>query len=107
MPFLSPGDLPDPGIEPRSPTWQAYSLLSEPPGKPPTTEVLTVVFLPVNSIDLGNGVMAPFCPGEYYQGNSQSLNERPGKRFAKHGLRGSIADLKWSKEKMYKGLQIS
>ena len=28
------GDLPNPGIEPRSPTMQADSLLSEPPGKP-------------------------------------------------------------------------
>ena len=30
----SPGDLPDPGIEPRSPTLQADALSSEPPGKP-------------------------------------------------------------------------
>ena len=30
--FPSPGDLPDPGIEPGSPTLQADSLLSEPPG---------------------------------------------------------------------------
>ena len=30
----SPGDLPDPGIEPRSPTLQADALPSEPPGKP-------------------------------------------------------------------------
>ena len=29
-----PGDLPDPGIEPRSPMLQADSLLSEPKGKP-------------------------------------------------------------------------
>ena len=35
MPFPSPGDLPDPGIEPRSPAWQADSLPSEPPGKYP------------------------------------------------------------------------
>ena len=28
------GDLPNPGIEPRSPTLQADSLLSEEPGKP-------------------------------------------------------------------------
>ena len=32
--FPSPGDLPDPGIEPGSPALQADSLLSEPPGKP-------------------------------------------------------------------------
>ena len=34
LPFPSPGDLPDPGIEPRSPTFQADALTSEPPGKP-------------------------------------------------------------------------
>ena len=34
LPFPSPGDLPVPGIEPRSPALQADSLLSEPPGKP-------------------------------------------------------------------------
>ena len=34
LPFLSPGDLPNPGIEPGSPTLQADALLSEPPGKP-------------------------------------------------------------------------
>ena len=30
----SPGDLSNPGIEPRSPSLQAYSSPSEPPGKP-------------------------------------------------------------------------
>ena len=34
LPFLSPGDLPKPGIEPGSPASQADSLPSEPPGKP-------------------------------------------------------------------------
>jgi len=34
LPFPSPGDLPDPGIQPISPTFPADSLLSEPPGKP-------------------------------------------------------------------------
>ena len=33
LPFPSPGDLPNPGIEPRSPTLQADTLSSEPPGK--------------------------------------------------------------------------
>ena len=32
LPFLSPGDLPNPGIKPRSLTLQADSLPSEPPG---------------------------------------------------------------------------
>ena len=34
FPFPSPGDRPDPGIEPRSPTLEADTLTSEPPGKP-------------------------------------------------------------------------
>ena len=34
LPFSSPGDLPDPGIEPGSPALQGDSLLTEPPGKP-------------------------------------------------------------------------
>ena len=34
LPFPSPGDLPDPGIEPGSPTLQADYLPSGPPGKP-------------------------------------------------------------------------
>ena len=34
LPFPSPGDLPNPGIEPRSPALKADSLPSEPPGKP-------------------------------------------------------------------------
>ena len=43
--FPSPGDLPDPGIEPRSPALQADALLSEPPGKlktPVGSEVLSL-----------------------------------------------------------------
>ena len=34
VPFPSPGDPPDPGIEPRSPALQADTLPSEPPEKP-------------------------------------------------------------------------
>ena len=33
LPFPSPGDFPDPGIEPRSPALQADALPCEPPGK--------------------------------------------------------------------------
>ena len=38
-PCPPPGDLPNPGMEPRSPTLQADSLPSEPPGKPKNTGV--------------------------------------------------------------------
>ena len=39
LPFPSPGDLLNPGIEPRSPTLQADTLPSEPPGKPKETKI--------------------------------------------------------------------
>ena len=40
LPFPSPGDLPNPGIKPRSPILQADALPSEPPGKPHVLERL-------------------------------------------------------------------
>ena len=39
QPLPSPGDLPNPGIKPRSPSLQADSLPAEPPGKPKNTGV--------------------------------------------------------------------
>ena len=38
-PVRSPGDLPNPGIEPRSTALQVDSLPAEPPGKPKNTGV--------------------------------------------------------------------
>ena len=38
LPFPSPGDLPKPGMEPRSPALQAKALTSEPPKKPTNAE---------------------------------------------------------------------
>ena len=43
LPFPSPGDLPYPGIKPRSPTLEADALTSEPPGKP-----LQHLYLPID-----------------------------------------------------------
>ena len=45
LPCPAPGDLPNPGIEPRSPTLQADSLLSESPGKPKNTGVGSLFLL--------------------------------------------------------------
>ena len=45
LPCPPPGDLPDPGIEPRSPALQADSLLTEPPGKPENTGVDSLICL--------------------------------------------------------------
>ena len=47
LPFPSPGDLPDPGIEPRSPALEADALTSEPPGKP-----ITQIKIQFNSVQL-------------------------------------------------------
>ena len=38
LPFPSPGNLPDPGIKPRSPALQADALTFKPPGKPLTED---------------------------------------------------------------------
>ena len=45
LPCPPPGDLPNPGIEPRSPVLQVDSLPSEPPGKPKNTRVGSQSFL--------------------------------------------------------------
>ena len=44
VPLPSPGDLPDPGIEPRSPSLQADTLTSEPPGLPTYLVLILNVF---------------------------------------------------------------
>ena len=43
LPCPPPGDLPDPGIKPRSPVLQIDSLLSEPPGKSKNIGVLSLL----------------------------------------------------------------
>ena len=44
LPFPSPGDRPNPGIDPRSPALRADALTSEPPGKHYTVFVLYFLF---------------------------------------------------------------
>jgi len=48
LPCPPAGDLPNPGIEPRSPALQVDSLLSEPPEKPKNTEVGSLSLLQGN-----------------------------------------------------------
>ena len=45
IPFPSPGDLPNPGIKPRSPILQVYSLPAEPQGKPKNARAGSLSFL--------------------------------------------------------------
>ena len=49
LPFPSPGDLSDPGIEPRSPTLQADALTSAPPGKPLNTRIQSLRKPPIET----------------------------------------------------------
>ena len=51
LPFPSLGDLPDPGIKPRSLALQADSLLPEPPGKP-KLEYIALLLQPRESLEL-------------------------------------------------------
>ena len=50
LPFPSLGDLPNPGIEPGSPTLQADFLLSEPPGKPEGSLGVPLCYYPPHSL---------------------------------------------------------
>ena len=71
MPCSPPGDLPHPGIEPTSPTLQADSLLSEPPGKPEMKE------LPPNYQKLGGLIeIAMYSP---IVGRPEVLNQGAGR----------------------------
>ena len=55
LPFPSPEDLPNSGIEPESPALQAESLLSEPPGNP-----LALAYL-YNINSNNNNINFPWC----------------------------------------------
>ena len=70
LPFPSPGDLPNPGIESRSPTLQADALPSEPPGKlqcvqRPWSDGTLVEVVPVGGWSSGlipDGLLVPPAP---------------------------------------------
>ena len=52
LPFPSPGHLPNPGIEPGSPAFQADALPSEPPGKPIRVYNYTQILLLLQLYDI-------------------------------------------------------
>ena len=57
--FPSPGDLPNPGIEPRSPALRVDSLPAEPQGKPMNTGVGSLSLTPGNLPDPGIKLGSP------------------------------------------------
>ena len=81
LPFRSPGDLPNPGIKPRSPELQADSLSSAPTGKP--YEYMKVKVLDAQSCPTPWAVasQAPLSMGFSRQGYWSGLPCRPPGRL--------------------------
>ena len=67
LPFPSPRGLPHPGIEPRSPTLQADSLPSEPPGKPKNKGVGSLSLLQGNFLTQESNWSLLHCRQILYQ----------------------------------------
>ena len=65
--YPSPGDLPKPGIEPKSPTLQVSSLPFEPPGKPKHTGVCSLSLLQGILPSQGSNLGPPLCRRILYQ----------------------------------------
>ena len=63
LPVPSPGDLPNPGIEPRSPELQADSLPAEPQGKPKNTGVGSLSLLQGSSLPRNQTVVSCIAGG--------------------------------------------
>ena len=73
LPFPSPGDLPDPGIEPESPVLRADALPSEPPGK----HYYLTHYYPPNTI-FGMGLLLYFYPTVHFVLMESSKNRGTG-----------------------------
>ena len=81
LPFPSPGDLPNPGIKPRSPTLQADALTSAPPGKPLNTKIQSLRKPPIET-------------QQRFQGRKGSqVERRRGRRRERRGERGGLTDV--------------
>ena len=90
LPFPSPGDLPDPGIEPGSPAFQADALTSEPPGKPYRTIAL---------ISHASKVMLNILQARLQQYVNHELPDVQAGFRKGRGTRDQIANIRWIMEK--------
>ena len=81
LPFPSPGDLPDPGIEPGSPALKADALPSEPPGK-------------------SSKVMLKILQARLQQSVNQELPDVQAGFRRGRGTRDQIANICWIMEKV-------
>ena len=64
--FLSPGDFPNPGVKPRSPTLRADSLLAEPQGKPRNTGVGSLSLLHGSFLTQESKLGSPAIAGWFF-----------------------------------------
>ena len=79
LPFPSPGDLPNPGIEPGSLALQADSLPSEPPGNSSKREVCSNTILPQETRKILNR-QPNFTPKTTGKKNRKTPNLVKGKK---------------------------
>ena len=77
LPYPPSGDLPNPGIEPRSPALQVDSLLFEPPGKPKNIEVGSIL----SPGDLPFPGIEPGSPALQTDSLSAELQGKPEKTY--------------------------
>ena len=80
-----PGDLPDPGIKPRSSALQADSLPAEPPGKPKNTGVGSLSLLQGDLPDQESNQGLLHCWQILYQLSYEESPDYILKSFAKNG----------------------
>ena len=73
MPSPPPGDLPNPGIEPKSPALQADSLPSEPPGKPPVLYIHIPLIYPPPDGDCSNEIQRRLLLGRKIMTNLDNI----------------------------------
>ena len=95
LPFPSPGDLPSPGIEPRSPALQADALTSEPLGKSfSLTDVVKTSDPLMNSFPIFNTVIYLFSLS-FFTITSVGFSERKAAAF---GIPPCYVRLHYTKE---------
>ena len=87
-PFPSPGDLPSPGIKPRSPTSQADSLPAEPQEKPKNTGVGTLSLLQQIFLTQESNPSLPHCRWILYQ-----LSHKRSPRIVECGSRSLLQQI--------------
>ena len=94
FPCPPPGDLPNPGIEPRSPVLQVASLLSEAPGEPKNTGVGSLPLLQGIFLTLESNLGLLHCRQILYQLSYQGGPIYIIISILKRGWKGRVTSLK-------------